>query len=41
MSKTVNKAHKGRRNEYKTIHVLEEEGYYCVRSAGSRGCLIL
>jgi len=37
VSKTVNKAHKGRRNEYKTIHVLEEEGYYCVRSAGSKG----
>jgi Holliday junction resolvase len=28
---------KGRRYEWKTRRILEEQGYYCIRSAGSRG----
>jgi len=33
----MNTASKGRRNEYKSIKLLESKGYYCVRSAASKG----
>jgi len=33
----VSTAAKGRRNEHKTIRLLEDLGYECVRSAASRG----
>lgn len=28
---------KGRRNEYRSVRLLEMAGYYCVRAGGSRG----
>lgn len=28
---------KGRRNEYRSMALLEAEGYYCIRAAGSHG----
>lgn len=37
MRKRRNTAHKGRRNEYKTIRMLEDQGHYCIRSAASKG----
>jgi Holliday junction resolvase len=33
----MNTARKGRRNEYKSIKLLEALGYYCQRSAASKG----
>ncbi len=37
MPKRVNTALKGRRNEHKSIRLLEAAGYHCVRSAASKG----
>lgn len=33
----MNVAHKGRRAEYKSIRILEDAGYQCIRSAASKG----
>lgn len=33
----MNNAAKGRRNEYRSIEILEAAGYWCVRSAASKG----
>jgi Holliday junction resolvase len=35
----INKYQKGARLERKVIHDLEEKGWFCVRSAGSKGAL--
>lgn len=34
----MNTAKKGRRNEHRTIELLESAGYRCMRSAASKGC---
>jgi len=33
----INKSRKGRRNEHKSIKLLESLGYYCQRAAASKG----
>ncbi len=33
----VNTAKKGRRNEHRSMSLLEKSGYWCMRSAASRG----
>ena len=35
----IQKYSKGRRLEYQAMYILRKEGYYCFRSAGSKGIL--